>query len=81
MKLLEKIKEILFTEWRKDKTINIPLESKRIQQGTELMKLEIRQRFIDEFTSIANKKSTNAKFTRGMFGLDEKRILEIIESM
>jgi hypothetical protein len=75
---LEKITSIVHSEWKRDHTIHISHDSNRIHQGTELMKELLKQRFINEFNSITEKKHG---MTRGMFALDEKRILAIIESI
>jgi len=65
---IEKIIPIVHAEWKKKNTVNIPRDSKRIHQGTELMKTELRQR-INEVLPADND------------FLTKRQILSIIESI
>ncbi len=77
----EIVRQRVKEEWKRDKTVNIPLKTAHLLEGAELMRQTARQRFIDAFTEAVNKRPKEKGFTRGMFGLDEKEILALIDKL
>jgi predicted transposase YbfD/YdcC len=65
---IEKIIPIVHAEWKKNNSVHIPRDSKRIHQGTELMKTELRRKINDVL-------SEDNDF------LTKRQIMSIIESI